>query len=77
MIQDSRRVDDLESGGLVIRVADVQRLRGEGIRFDFYVSFADAVNEARFTDVRVAGQHKGFFVRIDAGESAQMLTNLF
>lgn len=67
MVEDPGGVDDLEAEVVVVGVADVEGLGCEGVGLHFDVGSTDAVDEARLTDVGVAGQENGPFVRVDCG----------
>mmetsp|Transcript_36018 Transcript_36018/g.76805 ORF Transcript_36018/g.76805 Transcript_36018/m.76805 type:complete len:233 (-) Transcript_36018:65-763(-) len=77
MIQDTRRIDDLPPHVIVVQVTNKQRLSGEGVRLHIDVCGGDDVHEGGLTDIGVAGQNHGSRRRVDGGQTAEMLANLF
>lgn len=53
-------------------MADVECFGGEGVRLDFDVGSADAVNEAGFSDVGVACEEDGPLIGVDGGQPSHM-----
>lgn len=72
VVQDARGVDDLEPETVVVGVADVEGLGGEGVGLHLHVGLADGVDEAGLADVGVASHQDGAFVGVDGGQSAHM-----
>ena len=76
VIENSGSVDDLPAQVLVVGVADVQRLRREGVRLNLDVSPGDLVDEAGLANVRKATDEQSPGVGIDGGQTAQVLAHL-
>lgn len=58
-------------------MAHEQILRGECIRLHIDVGFGHVVDETRFTNVGEASNDKGSCVRVDLGQSGQVLPHFF
>lgn len=76
VVQDARGVDYLETQVVELGVADVQSLGGEGVGLDLDVRPADAVDEAGFADVGVAGEQNGALVGVYGGQPRHMFPHL-
>ena len=46
MIEDTRRVNDLESGVLEISMTNIQSFGGERVRLNFNICLADCIDKA-------------------------------
>eukprot|EP00760_Papus_ankaliazontas_P018925 PhM_4_TR17767/c0_g1_i1/m.843 len=69
VVEDTGRVDDLPRQVLVVGVANVERLRREGVRLHLNVRARDLVDEARLTHGREATHEHRAGVGVDAGET--------
>lgn len=76
VVQDTGRIDGLETEVLVVEVADEERLRGESVGLDVDVGAGDGAQEARLADIRVTADEQGAGVGVDGGETAQVLADL-
>lgn len=55
MVEHSRGIDHLEPSSLVVGVAYVQGLGGEGVGLNLHIGLADAVDETGLAHVGVPG----------------------
>ena len=76
MVKDARSVHHLPAEIAVVHVTHEQGLGGEGVRLDLHVSPSYLVHETGFPDVWEAADEEGPGIRIDRGETGEMLTYL-
>lgn len=76
VVEDAGGVDGLEAQVLVVKVADVERFGGEGVRLDVDVGPGDGLQEGGLADVGVSADEEGAGVGVDGGETAKMLPDL-
>lgn len=67
MVKDSGGVDDLEPQIVELGVANVKGLGCEGVRLDFNVGSADAVNKTGLAHIGVSSEEDGPLVGINGG----------
>jgi hypothetical protein len=75
-VQKTWSVDGLESQVLVVKVTDVQRLGGEGVGRHLDIGAGDGLEETRLSDVGETAEEQGTGVRVDGGQTAQVLADL-
>ena len=77
VVEDTWRVDDLPAGILVVSVAHEEVLSGEGVWLHVHIGVGNIIDEARFADIREACDDESTRVRVDCGQTRQMLPDLF
>ena len=76
VVEHPRGVDYLVAEVLVLGVADVERLGGEGVGLDLDVGLADAVDETRLPHVGIPRQENGPLVGVNRWQPTHMLPHL-
>lgn len=75
-VQDSRRIDALDLDVFELRVTDVEVLGRERHRGNLYFGSGHFVDETRLAYVRVTEEQNGWGVRVNGGESSDVLSDL-
>ena len=76
MVEDTRRIDCLETEVFVVKVTNIQTLCGERVGLNIYIGAGDALEETRLSDVGVTADQERPRVGVNGGETAQMLADL-
>ena len=76
VVEDTWRVDDLPAGVLVVSVAHEEVLCSEGVWLHVHIGVGNIIDEARLADIREAGDDESTRVRVDCGQTRQMLPDL-
>lgn len=76
VVENTRRINGLESQVLVIEMADKQTLGSESVGLHINVCAGDAAQEAGLSNVGVSTDQEGSCVWVDRGQTTQVLSHL-
>ena len=77
VVEDARSVDNLPLGILVLTMTNKKVLSRECIGLNIYVCICHIVNERRLADIGETGNNESASVRVDLGQTAEMLSDFF
>lgn len=75
VVEEPGCINNLPAGEVVVSMADVEVLSGEGVRLHVQVGVGDVVDKATLSDVGKAGDQESALERVDGWHSCQVLAN--